>query len=300
MTNNSNGGQPVSLANARAVRRVTAAHRIPLFLDACRFAENCWFIKMREPGQRDRSVAEIAQELFSLADGCTMSGKKDGLVNIGGFLALDDDEWALSCRNLLILTEGFPTYGGMAARDMEALAVGLQEVLDERYLEQRTAQVASLASMLSGLGVPVLRPAGGHAVYVLADRLFPHVPPGEFPAQSLVCELYVEAGVRSVEVGTVMFGRTGPGGVQQPAPSELTRLAIPRRSLSRAHLEYVAEAFERVLERREAVRGLRIVHEPRFLRHFTARFEPLPDRGPRAPEGRPVREAGAAAAPRLP
>jgi tryptophanase len=275
VTNNSNGGQPVSLENVRAVKQVTAAHGIPLFLDGCRFAENCWFIRQREAGQQGRPIRDIARELFSLADGCTMSGKKDGLVNIGGFLALNDDAWAQSCRNLLILTEGFPTYGGMAARDMEAMAVGLDEVLDERYLEERVAQVEFLGERLIRTGVPVIRPAGGHAVYVLADRLLPHLAPEQFPGQALVCALFREGGVRATEIGTVMFGRTGPDGQEQRAPRELVRLAIPRRALSNAHLEYVAEVFERVVAAKQAMKGMALLYEPPFLRHFTARFQPL-------------------------
>jgi tyrosine phenol-lyase len=272
-TNNSNGGQPVSLANVRAVKEALAPHGIPLFLDACRFAENCWFIREREPGQRGRPVRDIARELFSMVDGCTMSGKKDGLVNIGGFLALNDATWAQSCRNLL--TEGFPTYGGMAARDMEALAVGLEEVLDERYLEQRVAQVAFLADRLEKIGGTVIRPPGGHAVYVLADRLLPHVAPEDFPGQALVCALYVEGGVRTTEIGSVMFGGVGADGRNRLAPRELVRLAIPRRVLSYAHLEYVAETFERVVARKQSMRGLKLTYEPPYLRHFTARFERL-------------------------
>lgn len=276
VTNNSNGGQPVSLANVRAVKRIAQRHGIPLFLDACRFAENCWFIREREPGQAGRPVREIARELFSLADGCTMSGKKDGLVNIGGFLALNDDSVAQRCRDLLILTEGFTTYGGMAARDMEALAVGLQEVTDERYLEQRVSQVAQLAARLDRMGVPTIQPPGGHAVYVLADRLLPHVPPAAFPGQALVCALYLEGGVRACEIGSVMFGGTGSDGVARCAARELVRLAIPRRALSAAHLDYVVETFERVAAARDAMRGLRLTYEPPYLRHFTARFEELP------------------------
>jgi tryptophanase len=272
VTNNSGGGQPVSLANLRAVRDLVDDYRIPLFLDCARFAENAYLIKHREPGQGDRSVEDIAKEMFRLADGAMMSAKKDGLVNIGGFLALDDDELAVRCRNALILTEGFPTYGGLAGRDLSALAVGLREVLDHRYLEYRIASVAYLFDRLKAQGVPLLGPPGGHAVYIDARRFLPHVPPELLPGQSVSLSLYLEAGIRSVEIGTVMFGATQPDGTQRPAKMDLVRLAIPRRVYTQSHIDYVSEAVGYVFERREELGGYRITREPSALRHFTCGF----------------------------
>ena len=274
VTNNSGGGQPVSLANLRALRALLDRFEIPLFLDCARFAENAYLVKRREPGQAERTVEEIAKEMFRLAHGAMMSAKKDGLVNIGGFLALHDDALAAECRNALILTEGFPTYGGLAGRDLGALAVGLREVLDERYLEYRIASVAYLFERLARSGVPLLGPPGGHAVYLDARRFAPHLPPEELPGQSLSAALYLEAGIRSVEIGTVMFGHTRPDGTQAPAPLDLVRLALPRRTYTQSHIDYVAEAVAYVHERREALRGYRIAWEPPALRHFTCRFEP--------------------------
>jgi tryptophanase len=274
ITNNTGGGQPVSLENIRAVSEVYRRHGIPFILDVCRFAENSYLVKLREPGQRDRSVREIAHETFRLADGCLMSAKKDGLSNIGGFIALKNPEWVDSLRNLLILTEGFPTYGGLAARDLEALAVGLEEVLDERYLNYRIAVVSYLAEGLNRLGFPTVQPPGGHAVFLDAKALLPHIPPEQFPGQALVTELYRLEGIRSCEIGSVMFG-TRRDGVFQAAPMELVRLAIPRRVYTQSHFDYILEGMEDVYARRQVIRGLRMVYEPPFLRHFTARFEPV-------------------------
>ena len=269
ITNNSGGGQPVSMQNVREVSALLKTYGIPLFFDACRFAENCWFIKTREPGYQDRSVLEIAQELFTYGDGCTMSAKKDALVNIGGFLCMNDGELAQRIKNKLILIEGFPTYGGLAGRDLEAIARGLEEVVDESYLAYRVAQVKSLADELTACGVPILRPPGGHAVYLNAREFLPHVPAEQFPGQTLVVELYREGGVRAVEIGSLMFGENG-------APQmELVRLAIPRRVYTSAHMNYVADVIRRVWARRDALRGLRITWAPPMLRHFTARLEPI-------------------------
>ncbi len=273
ITNNSGGGQPVSMANIRAVREVCTRHGIPLFLDACRFAENAYFIKLREPGYADTSVASIAREMFSYADGVTMSAKKDALVNMGGFLALNDDAVAASARNLLIVTEGFPTYGGLAGRDLEAIAQGLDEILDEHYLQYRIRSVAYLGDRLVSAGVPILRPPGGHAIYLNAKKFLPHIPVDEYPGQALSIELYLAAGIRSVEIGSVMFGTYDRSGALIPARMELVRLAIPRRVYTQSHIDYVIEAVLEVFENRDALRGVRIVEEPPMLRHFTAKFK---------------------------
>jgi tryptophanase len=274
VTNNSGGGQPVSLGNLRAVRAICDRHAVPLFLDACRFAENAWFIKLREPGQADREIADIVREMASLADGMTMSAKKDGLANIGGWLALNDDAIAEQCRNLLILTEGFPTYGGLAGRDLEAIAQGLREVVDEDYLRYRIASTEYLGGALDRSGVPVVKPIGGHAVYLDARALLPHIPPLEYPGQALAIALYREGGIRGCEIGTVMFGRR-PDGSEEPAAMDLVRLAIPRRTYTQSHVDYVIEVVRWVAERADALRGVRIVEQPPVLRHFTARFAPL-------------------------
>ncbi|NQV05875.1 tryptophanase [bacterium] len=275
VTNNSGGGQPVSLENLREVRAVCDEYGLPLFLDACRFAENAWFIRMREPGQEDRTPEEIAREMFSLADGCTFSAKKDGIANIGGFVALNDPEIAALCRNLLILTEGFPTYGGLAGRDLEAIATGMEEVLDEEYLRYRIRSTAYLAEKCHSAGVPTVRPPGGHAVYIDAAALLPHIPPSQYPAQALAVELYRDGGVRGVEIGSVMFGMVNEDGSETPSAMELVRLAIPRRTYTQSHIDYVGEVILSVAERKESIGGYRIVEQAPWLRHFTARFEPV-------------------------
>ena len=274
ITNNSGGGQPVSLANLRAVRAICDRYGLPLFLDACRFAENAWFIKQREDGYADRSVPDIVREMAALADGMTMSGKKDALSNIGGWLAMNSDAWAEQCRNLLILTEGFPTYGGLAGRDLEAMAQGLREVVEEDYLRYRIRSTAYLGDALVESGVPVVRPIGGHAVYLDAAALLPHIPPLQYPGQALATALYREGGIRGCEIGTVMFGQH-PDGTEVPAAMELVRLAIPRRVYTQSHVDYVIEVIRWVAERAAELRGMRIVEQPAALRHFTARFEPL-------------------------
>jgi tyrosine phenol-lyase len=274
VTNNSGGGQPVSMACIKAAAKLARQHGVLFILDSCRFAENSYFIKRREPGYEDRSVLEIAQEMFSYADGTTMSAKKDGLANIGGFLALNDDGMATEARNLLILTEGFPTYGGLAGRDLEAIAQGLREVLDESYLLYRVRSVEYLSEKLQRGNVPHIIPAGGHAVYLDAGAFLPHIPPGQFPGQVLANELYLEGGVRGVEIGSLMFGRTDPvTGAHHGPPMELVRLAIPRRVYTQSHIDYVAEVVLQVFSRRAQLKGLRISYQAPFLRHFTARLE---------------------------
>ncbi|WP_272508184.1 tryptophanase [Salinibacter ruber] len=273
VTNNTGGGQPVSLANIRGAKALCDTYDVPLVLDACRFAENAYFIKRREDGYGDRSVKEIVREMFSHADGMTMSAKKDALVNIGGWLALDDDAWARKARNQLILTEGFPTYGGLAGRDLEAIAVGLQEIVDEDYLEYRMASTRYLGEALTELGVPIVKPVGGHAVYIDAKSLLPHIPPLDYPAQSLAVALYVTGGIRGVEIGSVMFGRQ-PDGSEEPADQELLRLAIPRRVYTQSHVDYVIECFEALVGRKGALCGYEITEEPPQLRHFTAHLRP--------------------------
>ncbi len=275
ITNNTGGGQPVSLENLKACARVLRAHDIPFILDACRFAENAYFIKLLEGGQRERPVADIAREVFRLADGCIVSGKKDGLVNMGGFLALNDDRLAAEARNLLILTEGFPTYGGCAARDLEALAVGLEEVLDERYLEYRHATVRYLARGLNTMGFPTVQPPGGHAVFIDARRFLPHIPPHQYPGQALVCELYLEGGIRTCEIGSVMFGKHEEVGKFLPPRLDLVRLALPRRVYTQSHVDRILEICAGVGRRAADLRGLEMTYAPPYLRHFTAHFRPL-------------------------
>jgi tryptophanase len=274
VTNNSGGGQPVSLENLRGVREICDRYHLPLFLDACRFAENAWFIREREPGQGERSVRDIVGEMASLADGMTMSAKKDGLANIGGWLAMNADDLAERCRNLLILTEGFPTYGGLAGRDLEAIAQGLQEVVEHDYLRYRIRSTAYFGDALVEAGLPLVRPIGGHAVYIDARSLLPQVPALQYPGQALAVALYQTGGVRSCEIGTVMFGQQ-PDGTERPAPLDLVRLAIPRRTYTQSHIDYVIEVCLEVALRAEELPGYRIVEQPRSLRHFTARFEPI-------------------------
>jgi tryptophanase len=274
LTNNSGGGQPVSMENLRAVREACDTARVPLFLDACRFAENAWFVKLREDGYADTPVPEIVREMASLADGMTMSAKKDPLGNIGGWLSLNDDDLAEQCRNLLILTEGFPTYGGMAGRDMDAVAQGLREAVDEDYLRYRITSTEYLGEALHRAGIPVVLPVGGHAVYIDARAFLAQIPPLQYPGQALAVALYLEGGIRGSEIGTVMFGRQ-PDGSEQPAPMDLLRLAIPRRTYTQSHVDYVIEVCKYVAERAGELRGLEIVEEPPTLRHFTARFAPL-------------------------
>ncbi len=275
VTNNSSGGQPVSMENVRAVKKVCKKYNIPLFIDACRFAENSYFIKLREDGYQNKPVPEIANELFSYADGCTMSAKKDAFANIGGFLAMNDEKLALECRNLLIITEGFPTYGGLAGRDLEAIAIGLHEIMDEHYLQYRIRSIEYIGEKLEAAGVPFIKPTGGHAVYLDAKAFLPHIPPNEYPGQALCCELYIEGGIRAVEIGSVMFGKYNDDGSLISPPMELVRLAIPRRVYTQSHIDYVAEVIIEVYKRREAVQGLKIVSEAPLLRHFTAQFEML-------------------------
>jgi tryptophanase len=267
VTNNSGGGQPVSMENARAVATVCHKHGIPLYFDACRFAENAYFIKLREPGYADKTPKQIAQEMFALGDGCTMSAKKDGMANIGGFLCTNDDILARQEKDLLILTEGYPTYGGLAGRDLEAIAVGLQEALQEDYLRYRIASTAYLGDHIAAAGVPIVQPPGGHAIYIDAKAFLPHITLAQFPGVALAAELYLEGGIRSVEIGTLMFG--------EAAQMELVRLAIPRRVYTQSHIDYVVEIILKVWERRTKIRGMRLTYEAPFLRHFTAHLEPI-------------------------
>ena len=275
VTNNSGGGQPVSMANIRAASQLCRRNGIPLYIDACRFAENAWFIKMREEGYADVSVPEIVREMFSYADGCTMSAKKDAFANIGGFLAMHDEALAQQCRNLLIITEGFPTYGGLAGRDLEAIAIGLQEVMEEPYLRYRTRTTEYLTQKLMDAGVPVMQPAGGHAVYLDAKAFLPHIPVDQYPGQALVCALYLQGGIRTVEIGSLMFGKYADDGSLVPATLELVRLAIPRRVYTQSHIDYVAEVIIDTYQERNQIKGLRILEEAPLLRHFTAKLEPV-------------------------
>ena len=274
VTNNSNAGQPVSMQNIRKTAELSRSFRIPFFLDACRFAENAYFIKTREKGFASKSVREIAREMFSYADGCTMSGKKDGLVNIGGFLAVNDKDLAQKARNILVVTEGFPTYGGLAGRDLEAFAQGLEEVQEEAYLRYRIRSVAYVGEKLEELGVPYYKPTGGHAIYLDAKAILPHIPPSQYPGQALACELYLAGGIRSCEIGSLMFGKTDPeSGEFKASRLEMVRLAIPRRVYTKSHMDYVVECIGEVFHSREKIRGVKIVYAPPVLRHFTARFD---------------------------
>jgi tryptophanase len=274
VTNNAGGGQPVSLANIRAAAQIAHKHGKPFFIDGCRFAENAWFIKCREPGQADRRVTDIVRDMFAVADGMTMSAKKDAFANIGGWLAVNDDTLAAAARNRLILTEGFPTYGGLAGRDLDAIAVGLGEIVDEQYLRYRVRTNEYIGEKLLELGVPIVRPVGGHAVFVDARRFLPHIPPLQYPGQALAVALYEHGGIRACEIGTVMFGLK-PDGSEGAAEMDLVRLAMPRRVYTQSHADYLVEVFEEVAARKDRLRGLRIVAQPKQLRHFTARFEPL-------------------------
>lgn len=275
ITNNSGGGQPVSMQNIKDVREVCNKYNLPLFLDACRFAENAYFIKKREKGYADKSVLEIAQEMFSYSDGATMSAKKDALVNIGGFLSVNNDKLAMECRNLLIVTEGFPTYGGLAGRDLEAVAKGLEEVVDENYLQYRIRSTEYLGEKIVNAGVPIIEPPGGHAIYIDAKRFIPNIPPHQYPGQAITCELYLEGGIRAVEIGSVMFGKYDKEGNVISPPMELVRLAIPRRVYTQSHIDYVAEVVIEVYKNRDNLKGYKIIEEAPMLRHFTARFEKL-------------------------
>ncbi len=273
VTNNSGGGQPVSMQNIRHAKEICVKYGIPFFIDACRFAENCYFIKLREPEFAQKTVLEIAHELFSYADGCTMSTKKDAFANVGGFIALRDESLAVQCRNLLIITEGFPTYGGLAGRDLEAIAVGLHEIMDEHYLKYRLRTTEYLTEKIQSVGVPVMQPAGGHAVYLDAKAFLPHIPSHQYPGQALVGALYEEGGIRSVEIGSLMFGKYDASGNLIPSMMELVRLAIPRRVYTQSHIDYVAEMIIRVFKRRDQIKGLEIMYEAPALRHFTARLK---------------------------
>ncbi len=275
VTNNSGGGQPVSMENIKAVRAICNQHQIPLFIDACRFAENAYFIKIREKGYANIPIPTIVKEMFSYADGCTMSAKKDAFANIGGFLAMHNDTLALHCRNMLIMTEGFPTYGGLAGRDLEAIAIGLDEVMDENYLQYRIRSIEYLTNKLIAAGVPVMQPAGGHAVYLDAKSFLSHIPVNQYPGQALVAALYVHGGIRGVEIGSLMFGKYDQQNQLIPAALELVRLAIPRRVYTQSHIDYVAEVIIEVFENKSTIKGLTITEEAPMLRHFTAKLSPI-------------------------
>ncbi|MCP5535750.1 MAG: tryptophanase [Akkermansiaceae bacterium] len=272
ITNNSGGGQPVSMANIKATKEVCDRHGIPLFIDACRFAENAYFIKQREPGYENTPIIDIVREIFSYADGCTMSAKKDALVNMGGWLAMNHENWEEGCRNMLILTEGFPTYGGLSGRDLEAIAIGLDEVVQEDYLHYRIASTQYVGDRLIAAGVPIVRPVGGHAIYLDARSFLPHIPPQQYPGQALAAELYVHGGIRGCEIGTVMFGKK-PDGTETIAPMDLVRLAIPRRVYTQSHMDFLLEVIIEVFGNRDSIKGMRITWQPNALRHFTAKFD---------------------------
>jgi tryptophanase len=292
ITNNSSGGQPVSMENIRTASAICKKNNIPFFIDACRFAENSYFIKLREKGYADKTVKQIAQEIFSYADGCTMSAKKDAFANIGGFLAMNNAELAQRCRNLLIITEGFPTYGGLAGRDLEAIAIGLEEVLDEHYLQYRIRSIEYLTEKLVNAGVPVMLPAGGHAVYIDAKQFLPDIPSDQYPGQALVGALYIEGGIRGVEIGSLMFGKYDTDGKLIPSMMELVRLAIPRRVYTQSHIDYVSEVIIDVFRKRKQIKGLEIIEESPMLRHFTAKLRPIEVDGPEpAARTSPLNEA---------
>ncbi|KXK36548.1 MAG: tryptophanase [Saprospiraceae bacterium] len=275
VTNNSGGGQPVSMANIRETSKICKEHGLLMYIDACRFAENAYFIQQREEGYKDKSIKEIANEMFSYADGATMSAKKDAFANIGGFLATNDDKLAIECRNLLVITEGFPTYGGLAGRDLEAVAIGLKEVMEQSYLEYRIRSTAYLADKITAAGVPIVQPAGGHAVYIDAKAFLSHLPQNQYPGQALVCALYTKGGIRGVEIGSLMFGKYDANHELIPAPMELVRLAIPRRVYTQSHIDYVAEVIIEVFQERHTIKGLKIIEEAPLLRHFTAKLDLL-------------------------
>lgn len=275
VTNNSGGGQPVSMQNLKEVKKLCNKYKIPIFIDACRFAENSYFIKKREPGYENISVKEIAREMFSLADGCTMSAKKDAFANIGGFIAMRNENLAKECRNLLVITEGFPTYGGLAGRDLEAIAIGLYEVMEENYLQYRIRSIEYLCNKLLDHNIPVMQPAGGHAVYLDGKAFMSHIPVEQYPAQALACALYIDGGIRGVEIGSLMFGKYNETNRLIPAPLELVRLAIPRRVYTQSHIDYVAEVIIETFKKRKEFPGLKIIEEAPLLRHFTAKLETL-------------------------
>ncbi len=275
VTNNSGGGQPVSMQNIKEVKAICKTHGIPMFIDACRFAENAFFIKLREDGYADKPIPEIVHEMFSYADGCTMSAKKDAFANIGGFLAMHDEILAQQCRNMLIMTEGFPTYGGLAGRDLEAIAIGLTEVMDEHYLQYRIRSIEYLCNKLIAAGVPVMQPAGGHAIYLDAKEFLSHIPVDEYPGQALVGALYVHGGIRGVEIGSLMFGKYDDHKKLIPAQLELVRLAIPRRVYTQSHIDYVSEVIIEVFQEKEKIKGLTIIEEAPMLRHFTAKLKSI-------------------------
>lgn len=275
ITNNTGGGQPVSMENIKMVKEVCVKHNIPLFFDACRFSENSYFIKMREKGYETKSILEIANEIFSYGDGCTMSAKKDAFANIGGFVAMNDDLLYEKCKNLLIITEGFETYGGLAGRDMEAIAQGLEEILDENYLQYRIRSMEYLGDILHSHDIPTIQPVGGHAIYIDAKGFLPHIPIEQYPGQALSCELYKVGGIRSVEIGSVMFGKNDESGKLIPASMELVRLAMPRRVYTQSHIDYIAEVLIEIKKNKEKIKGYKIIEEPKFLRHFTSKFAPF-------------------------
>lgn len=275
VTNNTGGGQPVSMENIREGSKICKEHNIPFFIDACRFAENAYFIKIREKGYENKSILEICNEMFSYADGCTMSAKKDAFANIGGFLCMNDDEWYVNSKNLLIITEGYETYGGLAGRDMEAIAQGLEEILDESYLHYRIHSTKYLGDKLLANDIPIIQPAGGHAIYVDAKGFLPHIPPEQFPGQALSVELYRYGGIRAVEIGSVMFAKYDKNGKMIPADMELVRLAIPRRVYTQSHIDYVADVMCEIKANKDIIKGVKIIEEPKFLRHFTAKFAPV-------------------------